>query len=132
MTHSKIIKKKDGDKGIIIVQTMVFAAIVVIIIGALSSFAATTIKSGRINFNREQAFQAAEAGIDYYRWHLAHAPTDYQDGTGIAGPYVHELKDKSGNTVAEFSLDITPPPLGSTIVKINSTGSSTLDPTQTR
>ena len=127
MTHSKIIKKKDGDKGIIIVQTMVFAAIVVIIIGALSSFAATTIKAGRINFNREQALQAAEAGIDYYRWHLAHAPSDYQDGTGAPGPYVHLLKDKSGNTVGQFSLDLTAPPVGSTIVKIKSTGSSVLD-----
>ena len=116
----------------IIVQTMVFAAITVIIIGALSSFAATTIKSGRINFNREQAFQAAEAGIDYYRWHLAHAPTDYQDGTGVAGPYVHALKDKNGDTVAQFSLDITPPTLGSTIVNIKSTGASTLDPTYVR
>ena len=116
----------------IIVQTMVFAAITVIIIGALSSFAATTIKSGRINFNREQAFQAAEAGIDYYRWHVAHAPTDYQDGTGVAGPYVHALKDKNGDTVAQFSLDITPPTLGSTIVNIKSTGASTLDPTYVR
>src|SRR3990167_7244240 len=132
MTHSKIIKKKDGDKGIIIVQTMVFAAIVVIIIGALSSFAATTIKSGRINYNREQAFQAAEAGIDYYRWHLAHAPADYQDGTGAPGPYVHELKDKNGDTVGQFSLDITAPPIGSTIVLIKSTGSAQLDPTYLR
>ncbi len=128
-TMKKINKKNDG---IIIVQTLVFSAIVVIIIGALSSWAATTIKAGRIFFHREQALQAAEAGIDYYRWHLAHAPTDYQDGTGGAGPYVHSLKDKNGNTVGQFSLDITAPVLGSTLVKIKSTGSSSLDSTFTR
>ncbi len=111
----------------IIVQTMVFAAVTIIIIGALAGWTATTVKTGRIAFNREQAFQSSEAGIDYYRWHLAHAPTDYQDGTGTSGPYVHFLKDKNDNTVGQFSLDITPPPLGSTLVKIKSTGSSMLD-----
>jgi hypothetical protein len=90
------------------------------------------VKVGRATFNREQAFQSAEAGIDYYRWHLAHASTDYQDGTGTAGPYVHSLKDKDGNTVGQFSLTITPPTQGSTLVKIKSSGSSSLDPTQTR
>ena len=124
--------KTSCQEGMIIVQTMVFASIAVIIMGALAGYAATTIKAGRINFNREQAFQAAEAGIDYYRWHLAHSPTDYQDGTGGAGPYVHSLKDKNGNVIGQFSLDITPPPVGSTIVTINSTGSAALDGTYTR
>ena len=128
MTKKKIkLNQVNKKNGIIIVQMMVFAAVVVMIIGALSSWAATTTRGGRIAFNREQAFQSAEAGIDYYRWHLAHAPADYQDGTGIAGPYIHSLNDKNGNAVGQFSLDITPPPLGSTKVKIKSTGSSSLD-----
>ena len=114
-------------RGIIIIQTVVFAAVAVIIIGTLASFAATTIKGGRINFNREQAFQAAEAGIDYYRWHLAHAPNDYTDGGEGAGPYVHFLKDREGNTVGQFSLEITAPPPGSTKVVIRSTGLATVD-----
>ena len=142
MNNKKIqqkFKKRNMEKrpagrqaGMIIVQTIVFATVVVIIISALSSWTATTVKAGRIAFNREQALQSAEAGIDYYRWHLAHSPTDYQDGTGGAGPYIHPLKDKSGNTVGQFSLDITPPPIGSTVVKIKSTGLSSLDPTYLR
>lgn len=132
MTHFKIGKKIKENRGIIIIQTVVFAAVAVMIISALSSWAAISIKGSRVAFNREQAFQSAEAGIDYYRWHLAHAPTDYQDGTGAGGPYIHPLKDKNGNTVGQFSLDITAPFLGSTLVKINSTGSSTLDGTYTR
>ena len=116
--------------GMIIVQIMVFATIVIMLIGF--SLGVISIKAGRIAFNREQAFQATEAGIDYYRWHLAHAPSDYQDGTGVAGPYVHAVKDRSGNTVGQFSLDITAPILGSTLVKIKSTGSSSLDPSYIR
>ena len=121
-------QEKKNNHGMIIVQTLVFSAIAVIMIGALASWTATTIKAGRITFNREQAFQAAEAGIDYYRWHLAHAPSDFQDGTGGAGPYVHSLQDKNGNTIGQFSLNITAPGLGSTLVGIESTGISTLDP----
>lgn len=120
------------NKGIILLQIIVFASVTVIIMSALASFAATTIKAGRTTFNREQAFQAAEAGIDYYRWHLAHSPTDFQDGTGVPGPYVHPLEDKNGNVIGQFSLDITAPPLGSTVVKIKSTGTSSLDPAYTR
>src|SRR3989338_317382 len=119
-------------KGIIIVQTLVFAAVAVVIIGALGSWAATTVKDSRIAFNREQAFQSAEAGIDYYRWHLAHAPLDYQDGTGTIGPYIHILQDKNGADVGQFSLDIIPPPVGSTIVTIKSIGSSNSDSSYVR
>jgi hypothetical protein len=130
MINKKI--KKNPQDGMIIVQTMVFAVVVVMLIGALSGWTATTVKAGRIAFNREQSFQSAEAGIDYYRWHLAHSPTDYQDGTGVPGPYVHPMKDRNGDVIGEFSLDITPPPIGSTKVKIVSTGSSSADPTYLR
>ena len=68
------------------------------------------------------AFRVAEAGIEYYRWHLAHADKDYQDGTGVAGPYTHNYFDKNGNLIGQFVLDITPPSVGSTVVKIKSTG----------
>ncbi len=96
------------------------------IITALASFAATSVRVGRETFNREQAFQAAEAGVDYYRWYLAHFPTNYQGGNGITSPY--PLKDKDGNTVGQFSITITPPSSGSTLVKIKSVGASTFDP----
>ena len=128
-TYNLTLNKKSTQGGMIIVQTMVFSAIVVMIIGALSGWTATTVKSQRIALHREQAFQSAEAGIDYYRWHLAHAPTDYKDGTGGPGPYVHSLKDKNGDIVGEFSLDIVAPIDGSTLIKITSTGSTSLDQT---
>src|ERR1035437_5696491 len=127
------IKNKINKKGgAILVQTMVFAAVAIMIIGALANYTATSVKLGIITFNREQAFQSAEAGIDYYRWHLAHASTDYQDGTGAAGPYVHQLKDKNGNTVRQFCLTITAPSHGSTLVKIKSNGASAFDSSYVR
>jgi hypothetical protein len=73
--------------------------------------------------NKEQALQIADAGINYYQWHLAHFPTDYQDGTGKAGPYIHNYTDfDTQKTVGQFSLNIIQPATGSTIVTIQSTG----------
>lgn len=82
--------------------------------------------------DREKAFEIAEAGVDYYRWHLAHVPDDYQDGTGAAGPYVHQYTDAVGNVLGTFSLTITPPPSGSTVVTITSTGVVTNKPSSSR
>ncbi len=73
--------------------------------------------------DKEIAFQMAEAGVEYYRWHLAHDQDDYQDGTGAPGPYVHTYTDTLGNELGSFTLDITPPPNGSTVVNVDSTGS---------
>lgn len=114
--------KNTKENGFIIVQVMVFGAVAIMIIGALASATALELKAGKSAFAKEQAFQTAEAGIEYYRWHLAHAPSDYQDGTNGVGPYVHSLKDKNGDTVGQFSLTVTAPVSGSTLVKIKSSG----------
>lgn len=70
----------------------------------------------------EQALNIAEAGVNYYRWHLAHDADDYQDGTGVEGPYVHTYTDPEGGEVGSYELDIIPPEDGSSIVTIRSTG----------
>ncbi len=80
----------------------------------------------------EEALNIAEAGVNYYRWHLAHAPDDFTDGTGGAGPYVHVYTDPQGRNVGEYSLEITPSPEGSSIVTIRSTGKSYANPDLTR
>ena len=114
--------------GFILIQILVFASIAVVATGALVLWGGSNLKLARTASYREQAIQIAEAGIDYYRWHLAHSPQDYQDGTGQPGPYVHDFLDKDGVKIGEFSLEITPPSTGSTIVKIKSTGSVLADP----
>lgn len=79
----------------------------------------------------EKAFQIAEVGNEYYRWHLAHDKEDYQDGQTWCcsnppcewcGPYVHDYKDKDDISTGQFSLRIKPPSEGSKIVTIESTG----------
>lgn len=123
-----ILAKHSIKSGVILIQTLIFAVIAVLFISGLTGWAGLTLKSIRQSENMETAIQVAESGVEYYRWHLAHAPQDFTDGTGGSGPYVHDYLDKDSNKVGEFSLEITPPPTGSTIVTIRSTGTITADP----
>lgn len=109
-------------RGYVLIQALAFAAIAVIVLGGLVSWSNTNLKATRFVIERETAFHVAEAGVEYYRWHLAHVRTDYQDGTATSGPYIHDYFDKDGNKIGVFTLEIIPPALGSTIVTVRSTG----------
>jgi hypothetical protein len=109
-------------RGFTILQVLVFAAAAVGIVVALAGFLATVLRSVSQQTSREHALQIAEAGVEYYRWHLAHDSDDYQDGTGGSGPYVHDFEDAAGRKIGEFALTITPPPTGSTVVVVKSVG----------
>jgi hypothetical protein len=117
--NKEIRNKKHGS---IIITVLVFAAVAVTIIIGLVNWSSAMLMSVRNIQSKEQAFQIAEAGIDYYQWHLAQTPNDYKDGTTTPQPYVHSFYDKDGNLLGTFSLTITPPPVGSTKVTIVSKG----------
>lgn len=110
------------NRGFIIIPALLFGTIAVLVVTAFVSWASLNLREVRKVLQKEKALQIAEAGNDYYRWHLAHAPQDFQDGTGIPGPYVHEFRDKDSNVIGNFSLQITPPQTGSTRIAIKSTG----------
>lgn len=111
-------------RGYILVLVLVCASIGVVLLGGLIRWGVTEVVATRQMSDREQAIQIAEAGIDYYRWHLAHAPLDFMDGTATSGPYVHAFRDKDGNVIGEFTLSIIPPSLGSTLVVVTASGTT--------
>ena len=112
--------------------------IIIISVFTMVMFPVVTVFSGkmkllRLSIEREEAMQIADAGINYYQWHLAHFPGDYKNGTNEAGPYIHDYVDSdTQESVGKFSLDITPPPTGSTIMTIKSTGWTNKNPGLTR
>jgi hypothetical protein len=105
-----------------LLHTLVFSMIAISLVIVFVSWANTSIKSSRSVLYKQQALQIAESGIDYYRWHLSHSANDFQDGTGTTGPYVHTFYDKDNVAIGSFTLTITPPPVGSTLVTIKSEG----------
>lgn len=119
-------------KGSVVLQVLLFATVSTLVLSGIVTWAVGNTKLSRVTADREQAIHLAESGIDYYRWHLAHASSDFQDGTATSGPYVHQFYDKDGSLLGTYTLRITPPPLGSTIVTVRSTGETNTVPAQKR
>ncbi len=86
---------------------LVFGAIFLMILSALSSFVLTDNKLQSTASAKSRATAIAEAGIEYYRWHLAHFPNDLQNGTGVAGPYTVTYEDPEGGPTGTFQLTVT-------------------------
>lgn len=101
----RIIKNRNG--GYVTMLVLVFAGVFFVIVSALTGFIFMQNKVQLAKENREKAFQIAEAGLDYYKWFLAHFPSDLQDGTGSEGPYVHSYSDPEGGEIGDFSLEIS-------------------------
>jgi len=115
-------RKKDG---LILTSTLVFGIIGISLVVALTSWFGVVYKSSRDLIYREQAFYIAEAGIEYYKSRLIQNPDDYYDGQGqsATGPFVHDFKNLDGETIGQFSLNITAPTASSNFITIESTGS---------
>lgn len=124
---------KQKQLGVILVYEILITFIFSVVMVAILATANLQIRALRSSINREQALQIAEAGVNYYQWHLSHFPTDYQDGTSGPGPYIHDYVDRDTQLVlGRFSLLVTPPPTGSTVVTIQSTGYTLTNPNQKR
>ncbi|OGH85876.1 MAG: hypothetical protein A2493_02410 [Candidatus Magasanikbacteria bacterium RIFOXYC12_FULL_33_11] len=126
---------KENKRGSAFLFVMIFGFIgfMTITIG-MTSYAIFESKASKQTYRKDLAFHVAEAGIDYYRWHLMSSPEDYYDGQGSSaiGPYVHDYYDKDGNIVGTFSIEIDVPPQGTYVVAVRSTGWSLENPNSKR
>lgn len=110
-------------RGEVLILVLLLVSIVSLILVPFFNVISKELEVAQTRIDKEEALQIAEAGVNYYQWHLALFPTDYQDGTGNAGPYVHAFTDlTTEQVIGYYSLTITPPSTGSTIVTIQSTG----------
>lgn len=104
---------------------------------ALISISMSNTKIANLHNKKITAMSIAEAGINYYMWHLAHSNTDYCDGTtcvgtGTYGPYHHEYVDQHGSVLGTFDLYITPPSAGGSVAIVKSIGKvNGISPTRT-
>lgn len=108
-------------KGTITPAILIITSSFIIVIYGLLFLLSIQLDYSHRQVASEKALDIAEAGVNYYRWHLAHDPIDFEDGTGATGPYIHDYLDPQGSKVGQYSLDITPPSNGSSIVTIEST-----------
>jgi len=119
--NQKILKNSHRGVTLIFVMVFGFIAFATITLGIVS-YSIYQSSTTRFIYKRDLSFHLAEAGIDYYHWHLIQFPEDYTDGTGQVGSYVHDYYDKNGNLVGKFSLEIDAPAEGTHVVGVRSTG----------
>jgi hypothetical protein len=119
-------KKKAAFLPIIMMTSVLFMALAL----AVVSMAMMNIKLANNHRDKVLALEIAEAGINYYLWHLSHDNTDYCDGVspcvGSAedgyGPFVHQYTDASGQNIGSFEIKVFPPEDMGSIVRIESIG----------
>ena len=119
-------------KGSITLLVIVFGGIFFLVLSSLSSYVLVQNSIEDVTRVQSEAFAVAEAGLEYYRWHLAHFPTDLQNGTGHAGPYTVTIPDPSGGSAGTATLAITAnTSCGlTTSIDITSTGKAADDPSK--
>ncbi len=92
--------------GYLLVLVLVFGGIFFMMATAFMGYVITQSRVAQYKYDKERALDIAEAGLDYYKWFLAHYPGDATNGTTTPGPYVHQYLDPEGGPIGEFSLEI--------------------------
>jgi hypothetical protein len=119
-----------SEAGYLLILTLVFGSIFFVIISGFIGYIITENQVVEQRYRFEQAGEIAEAGLNYYRWYLAHYPGDVTAGTGAPGPYVFTYEDPEDGPIGEFSLDIASTTFCNQIASIDvtSTGYTFADP----
>lgn len=121
-------KKQSGFILPVLLGTIIALSIIIL---SVSSVINMNFNSVNNNNQSQKSFNIAEAGINYYLWHLSHNPSDFKDGKTTPtspdaslgyGPYVHNYVDTNANTAGTYTLWIKPQSAGSTIMTVRSIG----------
>ena len=136
--NSQFTIHNSSQTGMIIPLVLIAASVLIVFGVSLINWSVTSRKNTIRKVRQTQSLQIAEAGVNYYKWHLVHNSSDYKDGNdwccnenslltlddcgGVCGPYVHNYEDYDNVVIGQFSLKITPSQTGSTINTIESTG----------
>src|SRR3989344_8725241 len=94
-------------RGFLMLMALVFGSVFLMVLGALSSVTLIQNRAQNAATGRVKALALAEAGLEYYRWFLAHNPGDLTNGTGEEGPYVFPYNDPEGGVAGTISLAVT-------------------------
>lgn len=102
---------------------------------AIITLSMSNVKIANLHNKKITSMSIAEAGINYYLWHLAHDNEDYCDGQPTCdsnSSFKHDYTDEAGNVLGTYELFITPPSPGQSSVTVKSVGKvNGISPTRT-
>ena len=121
----------NNESGFILPTIIGFILAIGIISVALVEIINTNINIVGNNIKSQEALNIAEAGINYYLWHLSHNNEDFRDGQSTPvnphpdlgyGPYTHNYVDDDAVNRGTYTLWIKPQGSGSTVVNVRAIG----------
>jgi Tfp pilus assembly protein PilX len=137
------INKLKNKNGSALAYCLIIMTVVLIILVSMLQYITSQVKNSEYQASREEAFQIAESGINFYQWYLAYMTSgettqqiqsfwQNQNPLGVATSYTVSYKDTNGNAIGYYKLTVTPPVTGSTIVNVTSVGWTNKYPNATR
>lgn len=121
----------NNESGMIIPALLMVIIIFSFLVVGLSDIISSTLGEATRTESKQMSLNIAEAGINYYLWHMSHANNDFKDGQSTPatpdpelgyGPYEHDYRDAFGNIRGTFTLYILPGANGSNVVTVKSIG----------
>jgi len=100
-----------------LIMTLVFVAMFLVIFMSLAGVVNRTYHESVLQAQDETAFQIAEAGLNFARWRLSHAPDDFSTQTNT-------VTDQLAGDLGEYTVTFEAPISGSTIVLITAEGAT--------
>ncbi len=100
-------QEKNKKRGVTVILVLGFMAVFSIILGTVTSYALQQARYGRAIYAREVALHVAEAGLEYYRWFLAHNPSIMTAGVGLVSPYTYTVSDPEGGSLGNATITAT-------------------------
>jgi hypothetical protein len=121
-------KRYHHNRGYLLIYVLIFASVFMVILTSFVTFIVTQTKLIEQRVQFEQAGQIAEAGLNYYRWYLAHYPNSTT--TAITGVY----SDPELGPIGEYTLTLASTTFCGTIMsrQITSVGATYADSAITR
>ncbi|HWO07463.1 MAG TPA: hypothetical protein VNM40_02670 [Candidatus Paceibacterota bacterium] len=107
MHYSRRKKWDRRDRGVTVMLVLAFMGIFLFLLGTILSYTLMQGRYGRALYAREQALNIAEAGLEYYRWFLAHNPAILVNGNGLVSPYTHVVNDPESGRIGEATITAT-------------------------
>lgn len=117
--------------GISFMQVIITGTIILAICVTVAAVVFRTLQYAARTQKAVSATYIAEAGINYYLWHLSHNVNDYCDGKACGtlgpdgyGPFTYDFKTPDGRKQGSYKIYVKPPTSASASVTVRSVGSA--------
>jgi len=118
-------------RGIALYQVIVTGTVILTICVSVATIVLSTLRFATRTQRAVSATYIAEAGINYYLWHLSHNVTDFCDGVACGtlgadgyGPFTYDYTSSDGRKLGTYSIYVKPPSGASASVTVKSIGNA--------